>query len=94
MVSAAAAVGVAVALVSACTAGGAFPTPSPTPSTTGAPPTPPGGPQKDEQAIRTAIDAVNGTAGGPVATQQAALAAIVDPALSDAFRHCSPATTT
>ena len=94
VVSAAAAVGVAVALVSACTAGTSLPSPSPAPSTTGAPPTPPGGPQKDEQAIRSAIDTINATAGGSVAGQQAVLADIVDPALSDAFRHCSPATTT
>ncbi len=89
LVRAAGAFGVAVALVSACTGGAPSPTPIPT-----APPTTSDVPQQDQQAIRSAIDAINATAGGPVAGQQAALAALVDPALSAAFRHCSPATST
>lgn len=94
LVSAAVAVGAAVALLSGCTAGAVLPAPAPALSTTNAPSTPPGAVQSDEQAIRSAIDAVNATAGGSVAGQQAVLAAIVDPALSDAFRHCSPASAT
>jgi len=56
--------------------------------------TPVGVPQGDELAIRSTIDTINATAGGPVARQQATLAALVDPTLSAAFQHCSPATTT
>ena len=85
---AAAAVSVGVGLLSGCTAVAVLPAVS----TTAAAPSAPAG--QDEQAIRSAIDAVNATAGGSVAGQQAVLATIVDPALSDAFRHCSPATTT
>ena len=76
-------------LVAACTAEAPVPD-----SPTGASAAPGGAQRDDEQAIRSAIDAVNATAGGSVAGQQAVLAGIVDPALSDAFRHCSQATTT
>lgn len=88
LVRAAAAVSVGVGLLSGCTADAVLPAVS----TTAAAPNAPAG--QDEQAIRSAIDAVNATAGGSVAGQQAALAAVVDPALSDAFRHCPPASTT
>ena len=88
LVRAAAAVSVGVGVLSACTAGAVLPAAS----TTAAAPSAPAG--QDEQAIRSAIDAVNATAGGSVAGQQAVLATIVDPALSDAFRHCPPASTT
>ena len=88
LVRAAVAVSVGVGLLSGCTAGAVLPAVS----TTAAAPSAPAG--QDEQAIRSAIDAVNATAGGSVAGQQAVLATIVDPALSDAFRHCSPASTT
>ena len=80
---------IVVGLVTACTADAPFP-----PSTTVTSAVVGGTPQDDEEAIRSAIDAINATAGGPVAAQQAVLAGIVDPALSDAFRHCSSATTT
>ena len=88
LVRAAAAVSVGVGLLSGCTAGAVLPAVS----ATAARPSAPAG--QDEQAIRSAIDAVNATAGGTVAGQQAALAEVVDPALSDAFRHCPPASTT
>ena len=88
LVRAAVAVSVGVGLLSGCTAGAVLPAVS----TTAAAPSAPAG--QDEQAIRSAIDAVNATAGGTVAGQQAALAEVVDPALSDAFRHCPPASTT
>jgi len=88
LVRAAAAVSVGVGLLSGCTAGAVLPAVS----ATAARPSAPAG--QDEQAIRSAIDAVNATAGGSVAGQQAALAEVVDPALSDAFRHCPPASTT
>ena len=88
LVRAAAAVSVGVGLLSGCTAGAVLPAVS----ATAARPSAPAG--QDEQAIRSAIDAVNATAGGSVAGQQDVLATIVDPALSDAFRHCPPASTT
>jgi len=81
-------IGLVVWLVTGCTAN------APPADPTGASAAPGGAQQDDEQAIRSAIDAVNATAGGPVAGQQTVLATVVDPALSDAFRHCSPATTT
>ena len=45
-------------------------------------------------AIRATIDAVNATAGGPVADQQAALIAHVDPARRAEAQSCPAATTT
>lgn len=54
----------------------------------------PSAPQADVDAIRTTIDAVNATAGGAVADQQAQLVALVDPARRDEVRRCPAATTT
>ena len=85
LVRAAAALGVGVVLISGCTPGAVSSVVSTVSTVDGRPAAP---------AIRSAIDAVNATAGGSVAGQQAVLAAVVDPALSDAFRQCSPATTT
>jgi len=45
-------------------------------------------------AIRTTLDAVNATAGGPVADQQDQLIAHVEPDRRDEMRRCPPATTT
>jgi hypothetical protein len=81
-------IGLVLGLVTGCTAD------APPPGATGASVAPGGAVPDDEQAIRSAIDAVNATAGGSVTSQQAVLATVVDPALSDAFRQCSPATTT
>lgn len=52
------------------------------------------GAQADIDAIRATVDAVNVTAGGPVADQQAQLLAHVDPARRDEVRRCPAATTT
>ena len=51
-------------------------------------------PGADEQAIRATIDRLNATAAGAVSDQQAALAALIDPALTGALDDCPPATTT
>ena len=82
-------VGITVGLVAACTASAPLPE-----STTATSAAPDGALGSDKRAIKATIDTINATAGGSVAGQQAVLAAVVDPALSDAFRHCSPATTT
>ena len=50
--------------------------------------------QGDIDAIRITIDAVNATAGGPVADQQAQLIAHVEPARRDEMQRCPTATTT
>jgi hypothetical protein len=88
-------VGIAVGLVAACTA--SAPLPESTTATSAAPDGALGSDDalgSDKRAIKATIDTINATAGGSVAGQQAVLAAVVDPALSDAFGHCSPATTT
>jgi hypothetical protein len=76
----------ALGVVAACQA-----TPGPESATTsiGAPAA-----QADVDAIRATIDAVNAAAGGPVADQQAQLAAHVDPARRDEAQRCPAATTT
>ena len=51
-------------------------------------------PAADEQAIRGTIEAMNSAAADGVAGQQAALAALVEPALAKALDDCAPATTT
>jgi hypothetical protein len=51
-------------------------------------------PADDEQAIRTTIDRLNGTAGGSVAGQQAALAATVEPGSVTELDDCPAATAT
>ena len=88
-------VGIVVGLVAACTA--SAPLPESTTATSAAPDGALGSDDalgSDKRAITATIDTINATAGGSVAGQQAVLAAVVDPALSDAFRRCSPATTT
>lgn len=51
-------------------------------------------PPSDEQAIRTAMGALNTTAGGAVAQQQTALRGVADPAGIAALDNCPPATST
>lgn len=51
-------------------------------------------PVDDEAAIRSTIDALNDTAAGTVAGQQAVLTTLVEPTLSSALDDCPPATTT
>jgi len=51
-------------------------------------------PADDEQAIRTTVDRLNGTAGGAVADQQAQFEAAVDPSSAQALADCPAATTT
>ena len=65
------------------------PGPESAPTWNGAP-----APPADVDAIRATIDAVNATAGGPVADQQAQLFAHVDPARRDEAQRCPTATTT
>jgi hypothetical protein len=54
----------------------------------------PAAPQADLEAIRSTIDAVNATAGGSVADQQAQLSAHLDPARRAELQRCPTATTT
>jgi hypothetical protein len=51
-------------------------------------------PDADAQSIRKTIEAMNAAAVGGVAEQQAALAAVVEPALAKSLDDCAPATTT
>lgn len=51
-------------------------------------------PDADLAAIRATLDAVNATAGGPVAAQQAELLARTDPDLRSEVQRCPAATTT
>lgn len=86
-----------VIIVAALVAAAACQATSP-PETATAPPTATAtttlGAQADIDAIRATVDAVNVTAGGPVADQQAQLLAHVDPARRDEVRRCPAATTT
>lgn len=70
-------------------------TPGPAPATASAR-APAGGATSptEIEAIRTTLDALNATAGGPVADQQAQLIAHVEPDRRDEVRRCPPATTT
>ncbi len=48
----------------------------------------------DTRAVQAAVDAVNATAAGPVAAQQAVLTRLVDPARAAEQAACAPATIT
>jgi hypothetical protein len=63
-------------------------------STADAAPTAGPAPKADLDAIRATVDAVNATAGGPVADQQEQLGAHLDPARREEQRSCPTATTT
>jgi hypothetical protein len=51
-------------------------------------------PVADAQSIRVTMQALNSSAAGGVAEQQATLATVVEPALAKALDDCAPATTT
>lgn len=51
-------------------------------------------PAADRAAVADLIDAINATAAGPVAAQQAVFASTVDPALTAGQQACAPATIT
>jgi len=85
---------VVVTALLAVTACRSTPGPAPEPSTSARAPAGGAASPAQIEAIRTTLDAVNATAGGPVADQQAELIAHVDPDRRDEARRCPPATTT
>ncbi len=80
--------------VASCTGADAVRAPGPATAVAAGQASSAGIPADDENAIRSALDRLNATAGGPVADQQKVLAELVDPGSVTVLRRCPPTTAT